>query len=84
MSAIYYVLSFDLSVSNMCFACLADSMGLEEFLKKDTKPRRTRRVRKKDKETPTPIQEVPPSELEDAEVEVPLIGRAPKLLLPRE
>ena len=78
MSAIYYVLSFDLSVSNMCFACLADSMGLEDFLKKDPKPSRTSRVRKKDKETPTPIQEVPPSEPEDAEVEVPLTRKSSK------
>ena len=78
MSILYYVLSFDFSVSNMCFACLADSMGLEDFLKKDPKPRRTRRVRKRDKETPTPIQEVPPSEPEDAEVEVPLIRKSSK------
>ena len=73
MSAIYYASSFDFSVSNTCFACLADSMGLVDLLKKDPEPRRTRRVRKKDKETPILIQEVPPSEPEDAEVEVPLV-----------
>ena len=78
MSVLYYVLSFDFSASNMCFACLADPMALEDFLKKDPKPRRTRRVRKKEKQTPTPIQEVPPSEPEDAEVEVPLIRKSSK------
>ena len=53
-------------------------MALEDFLKKDPKPPRTRRVRKKEKKTPTPIQEVPPSEPEDVEVEVPLIRKSSK------
>ena len=60
-------------------------MALEDFLKKDPKPSRTRRVRKKDKkkldtipEPPTQIQEILPSEPEDAEVEVPLVRKSSK------
>ena len=82
MSVTYYVSSFDFSVSNTCFACLADSMGLVDLLEKDPKPRRSRRVRKKDDETPIPNQGVPPSEPpsepEDAEVEVPLVRKSSK------
>ena len=78
MSVSCYVLFFDFSASNICLACLADPMALEDFLKKDPKPRRTKRVRKKEKQTPTPIQEVPPSEPEDAEVEVLLVRKSYK------
>ena len=60
-------------------------MPLEDFLKKDPKPSRTRRVRKKDKkkldtipEPPTHVQEVPPSEPKDIEEEVPLVWKKSK------
>ena len=60
-------------------------MPLEDFLKKDPKPSRTRRVRKKDKKTldtipepPTHVQEVPPSEPEDIEEEIPLVRKKSK------
>ena len=69
---------FDFSASNIYFTYLADPMALEDFLKKEPKPSRTRRVRKREKKTPTPIQEVPPSEPEDAEVEVPPIRKSSK------
>lgn len=70
---------------NKHFICLADTMDLEDFLKKDPKPSRTRRIRKKDKkklytirEPPTQIQEVHPSEPDDVEEEVPLVRKKPK------
>ena len=60
-------------------------MPLEDFLKKDPKPSRTRGVSKKDKkklytipEPPTHVQEVPPSEPEDIEEEVPLVRKKSK------
>ena len=60
-------------------------MPLEDFLQKEPRPSRTRRVRKKEQkkldtipEPPAHTPEVPPSEPEDVEEEVPLVWKKSK------